>query len=83
MGYSVGQGSPKAKAQTLHRIAGSNDVDWKGVERKGLGEGQARVRVQVQEVCLRLENEMSLYETRTGKAIVVKVEIGMVMDMDE
>ena len=82
-GYSIVDGSPKAKVLTSSRVPGSRDVDWKGVERKQLGEGEARVSAEVNEVCLRIENEMGLYETRTGRAIVVRVEVGTGDDVDD
>lgn len=83
VGYRVIHGSPKAKPQASSRIAGSQNVDWKGVELKSVTEGQARVTAGIKEVCLRIENEMGLYETRTGRAVVVKVELGMSGDVDD
>ncbi|KAI4140497.1 MAG: hypothetical protein LQ341_003819 [Variospora aurantia] len=59
-------------SQTPARISGSRDVDWKTVEPRALTDGEARVNVEKKEVCLRIENDMGLYETRTGRAIVVK-----------
>ncbi|KAI4135560.1 MAG: hypothetical protein LQ347_000561 [Umbilicaria vellea] len=41
-----------------------------------LGAGQVRVNVGLQDVCLRVVSEMGLYETRTGMAVVVGLEIG-------
>jgi hypothetical protein len=83
VGYTVIHGSPKAKALGSSRIAGSQNVDWKGVERKTLTEGEARVTAEIKEVCLRIENEMGLYETRNGRAVIVRVELGMTGDMDD
>ena len=74
-GYSMIQGSLKSPSSAT--IAGSRNVDWKSQERKVLGEGEAKVSAEVEEVCLRIENEMGLYETRTGRAIVLRVEIGV------
>lgn len=51
-------------------------ADWRTLEMETLGNGEVRVRVEVKEVCLRTENEMGLYETRTGKAIVVTMDVG-------
>ncbi|KAL8781837.1 MAG: hypothetical protein Q9213_005839 [Squamulea squamosa] len=56
------------------------NVTWKFIEVAALKEGEARVDVEMKEVCLRIENAMGLYETRTGKAIVVRVEIAHVED---
>lgn len=77
VGYRVIHGSPTANAQASIRIVGSQNVDWKGVERKSVMEGEARVTAEINEVCLRIENEMGLYETRTGRAVIVRVELGM------
>ena len=52
------------------------NAEWRTVQEKPLGEGEVRVRVETMEICLRVENDMGLYETRTGKAIVVKVNVG-------
>lgn len=76
LGYRLDCGSSKLKAQSS-RIAGSQNADWKGVKQKALIEGEARVTVEAREVCLRIVNEMGLYETRTGKAVVVRLEVGM------
>ena len=51
-------------------------AEWRTVQEKPLGEGEVRIRVETMEICLRAENDMGLYETRTGKAIVVKVNVG-------
>lgn len=79
-GYSIIQGSPKPQSNAT--IAGSRNVDWKSQDRKVLGEGEAKVSAEVEEVCLRIENEMGLYETRTGKAVIVRVELGVREDRD-
>lgn len=81
VGYRVIHGSPTANAQASIRIVGSQNVDWKGVERKSVLEGEARVTAEINEVCLRIENEMGLYETRTGRAVIVRVELGISSDM--
>lgn len=49
---------------------------WRTVKKKTLQSGEVRIEVFMKEINLRIENAMGLYETRTGKAIVVKVEIG-------
>lgn len=33
--------------------------------------------MEMREACLKLENEMGLYETRSGRAIAVRVEVGV------
>ncbi|KAL8959048.1 MAG: hypothetical protein Q9183_005711 [Haloplaca sp. 2 TL-2023] len=75
-GYRMSTNETQAMPPTPSRIAGSRDVDWKYVERNGLAAGQMRMNVRMDEVCLRTENAMGLYETRSGKAVIVTVELG-------
>ena len=49
---------------------------WMTSNEERLVHRQASINVSVQEVCLRVENEMCLYETKKGKALVVRVKIG-------
>lgn len=51
-------------------------AEWKTVEARVLANGHARTVVYIKEICLRVENAMGLYETRSGKALVVKVDVG-------
>ncbi len=51
-------------------------LEWQSFRQAELPGGEARVHVEVKEVCLRVENEMGLYETRSGIAVVVSVELG-------
>ncbi|KAI4257516.1 MAG: hypothetical protein L6R42_005603 [Xanthoria sp. 1 TBL-2021] len=50
-------------------------LEWRSFQQATLMSGEARLRAEVKEVCLRVENAMGLYETRSGTAIVVKVEL--------
>ncbi|KAL9033414.1 MAG: hypothetical protein Q9180_005958 [Flavoplaca navasiana] len=50
--------------------------EWRSADKMPLANGQARLLVEVKEVCLRIENDMGLYETRSGMAVVVCVELG-------
>ncbi|KAA6413465.1 MAG: hypothetical protein FRX48_03211 [Lasallia pustulata] len=63
------------KAAPVSRPVGSAGT-WSTPASAFLGAGQVRVKVGLQDVCLRLVTEMGLYETRTGMAVVVGVEIG-------
>ncbi len=81
-GHRVVSGPLKATANIPARIAGSNEANWRSIERTPLSDGEARVSAEVTEVCLRVENELGLYETRSGKALVVKVEFGVGGDDD-
>ena len=74
-GYSIIHGPPKPQSNAT--IAGSRNVDWKSQDPKVLGEGEAQVSAEVEEVCLRIENKMGLYETRTGKAIIIRAGLGI------
>ena len=51
-------------------------TDWRTVQKEALGDGEVRTRVDLTEICLRTENDMGLYETKTGKAVVVKIDVG-------
>ena len=57
-------------------------LEWQSLRQAELRGGEARVHVEVKEVCLRVENEMGLYETRSGIAVVVRVELGCDDDDD-
>ncbi len=69
-----------------HQVIGDNEsslqgpvrptAEWRTVQKEALGDGEVRVRVEALDVCLRTENAMGLYETKTGKAVVVKVDVG-------
>ncbi|KAI4255080.1 MAG: hypothetical protein L6R42_006922 [Xanthoria sp. 1 TBL-2021] len=50
-------------------------LEWHSFHQATLMSGEARLHAEVKEVCLRVENAMGLYETRSGIAIVVKVEL--------
>ena len=58
-------------------------VEWKTMEQPPLGYGEARNKSEVKEVTLRMENEMGLYETRSGMAIVMKIEIGGARELED
>lgn len=69
--------------QDGYRVVGGNtsqrsmsNVEWRTIAKKPLATGEATIEVGMGEISLRIENAMGLYETRTGKAVVVKVEIG-------
>lgn len=58
---------------TLSPVSGGG---WRFEEEDVLDPGHVRVKVGLQDVCLRVVSEMGLYETRTRKAVVVNIEIG-------
>lgn len=51
-------------------------AEWKLAKEEVLSPGEVSVGVEFKEVSLRVENEMGLFETRCGKAIVIRVEVG-------
>ncbi|CRG90484.1 hypothetical protein PISL3812_07528 [Talaromyces islandicus] len=56
-------------------------LGWRGKheeasENKSLARGSVRVNVEWKEVCVRVENELGLYETRKGPGICLSVEFG-------
>jgi len=53
-----------------------SESSWRFEKESVLDPGHVRVKVGLQDACLRVVTEMGLYETRTGKAVVVNVEIG-------
>lgn len=68
-GYRVIQGDKTSLQSSLN-------ADWRTAQKETLGNGELSVQVETRDVCLRSENDMGLYETRTGKAVVVKVDVG-------
>ena len=68
-------GSTGAKSAGFFRKKAPS-AEWKTPTVEPLGDGKVRTGVALMDVSLRIENEMGLYETRTGKAVVVKVDVG-------
>ncbi|MCJ1383325.1 hypothetical protein MMC17_006438 [Xylographa soralifera] len=48
---------------------------WRFEKEEALMNGEVRIKSGLQDVSLRVENEMCLYETKTGKAVVVSFEM--------
>ncbi|KAL2039646.1 hypothetical protein N7G274_007505 [Stereocaulon virgatum] len=81
-GYRV-KGDETASAKTNGAKAGKfggnkrpSGAEWKTAVVEKLEQGEVRAAVAVADVCLRVENEMGLFETRTGLGVVVKVDVG-------
>ena len=70
-GYRIKGGSEAS----LQRPSPST-ADWRTVQNETLGNGEVSIQVETTDICLRVENDMGLYETKTGKAVVVKVTFG-------
>ncbi len=49
---------------------------WSTIQKESLGDGEISVQAETTEICLRTENAMGLYETRSGKAVVVRLNVG-------
>ena len=70
-----------ARAEPFERLTGipSNvRAGWMTANEEPLREREASLNVLMQEVCLRVEDEMGLYETKREKALVVRVKLGRV-----
>lgn len=63
-------------AETLTKKISFRAAEWRFAKEEALRPGEVSVGVEFKEVCLRVENEMGLFETRGGKAIVIRVEVG-------
>ncbi|MCJ1430821.1 hypothetical protein MMC27_000171 [Xylographa pallens] len=48
---------------------------WRFEKEKALTNGEVRIKTGLQDVSLRVQSEMGLYETKTGKAVVVSFEM--------
>ena len=71
------QGPSEAQREAFVRKDSFRSAEWKFSKVKAVGRGDVEVGVEFREICLRVENEMGLFETRAGKAIVVRVEFGV------
>ena len=49
--------------------------DWRFEKEEALENGEVRIKIGLQDVSLRMQSEMGLYDTRTGKAVVVSCEM--------
>ena len=54
----------------------ARSIAWKAPDHQALAAGDARSKTDFKEITLRIENDIGLYETRSGLALVVKTEIG-------
>lgn len=66
----------RTRIEPLAKKANLRSVEWRFAKEEILGPGEVSVGVELKEVCLRVENAMGLFETRGGKAIVIRVEVG-------
>ncbi|KAI4164871.1 MAG: hypothetical protein LQ342_001504 [Letrouitia transgressa] len=84
-GYTVlSEEIPDVKAASINQVKNmkKSEIDsypgssWSYEEERPLRNGEVRTNVKIREVCLRIENEMGLYETRAGKVVMVRVQLG-------
>jgi hypothetical protein len=54
----------------------ASDGTWRIQRPAALDPGHVRITIGIQDVSLRVVTQMGLYETRSGKAVVIKTEIG-------
>ena len=78
VGHQVVDGCHQERTHRSNRPnrAMTDSVEWRTATERALRDGEVRVTIRIKEVSLRVENVMGLYETRGGKAIVVRVEFG-------
>lgn len=65
-----------AEREILARRESLRNVQWMSIKQKKVGPGEVDIGVECREVSLRVENEIGLFETRSGNAIIVRVEVG-------
>lgn len=65
-----------AEREILARRESFRNAQWISGKQKAVGPGEVDIGVECREVSLRVENEIGLFETRSGKAVIVRVEVG-------
>lgn len=71
-----GRGSSPAEREILARRESLRNSQWMSTKQKAVGPGEVDIGVECREISLRVENEIGLFETRNGKAVIVRVEVG-------
>ena len=62
--------------QVVNHGASSRSAEWKSQIPRSMQENEAWIHVEVKTICLRIENEFGLYETRNGMAVIARIKIG-------
>lgn len=75
-GEEGGIAKSAAEREILARRESFRNAQWMPTKKKAVGPGEVDVGVECREVSLRIENEIGLFETRSGKAVIVRVEVG-------
>lgn len=65
-----------AEREILARRESFRNAQWMSTKKKAVGPGEVDIGVECREISLRVENEIGLFETRSGKAVIVRVEVG-------
>lgn len=65
-----------AEREILARRESLRNVQWMSIKQKTVGPGEVDIGIECREVSLRVENEIGLFETRSGNAVIVRVEVG-------
>lgn len=65
-----------AGRETLARRESLRNVQWMSTKQKKVGPGEVDIGAECREISLRVENEIGLFETRSGLAVIVRVEVG-------
>lgn len=71
-----GSSNSAAEREILARRESFRNAQWTSTKQKAVGPGEVDIGVECREVSLRAENEIGLFETRSGKAVIVQVEVG-------
>lgn len=65
-----------AEREILARRESLRNVQWTSIKKKKVGPGEVYIGAECREISLRVENELGLFETRSGLAVIVRVEVG-------
>ena len=68
-----------ARTEPFEQMTGISSefrAGWMTANEEQLRRREARINVSMQEICLRVEDKMGLYETKKGKALVVRLRLG-------
>lgn len=57
-------------------LAADSNLGWAAPREQILEPGQVKLKIGLQDVALRVVTDIGLYDTKTGKAVVVNMEIG-------
>ena len=70
------QSSSRSNALFSPIETASSEPSWAPPRTEPLSPGEIKVEVQLKDIPMRIVTDMGLYDTQTGKGVVVKMEIG-------